>query len=56
MFSIVSETLGLGGLLLPGSGPWDHWVSLILGLGSLLVEVKFFYSLWVDSSLDKVVD
>ena len=55
-FSIVSETLGLRGLLLLRSGPWGFWGSWFLGLGSWLVEVKFLYSLWVKSSLDKVVD
>ena len=55
LFSVVGEAKGLGGLLLLWSGPWGFWGSGLLGLSSWFVKVKFFYSLWVDSSLDKVV-
>ena len=46
---------GLRGLLLLWSGPGGLGSLGFLGLGSGVVEVKFLYSLWVDSCLDKVV-
>src|SRR5215217_7074436 len=55
LFSVVGEAEGLGGLLLLWSGPWGFGGSRLLGLCSWFVKVKFFYSLWMDSSLDKVV-